>query len=192
MHAFYNLPKFKTLIACLAFMGAICVVEVKTPDQLSFGNLYLFPVALASWAGGIRWGLLAAFLGAVCWGIGNYATAAVYDQVGYRFWTMGNDVTTFGFMAWLVDRFHSALVEQQAIAESLKRALNEVKTLEDLFPICAWCKRVRDDKGYWNQIEDYLALQKGAKISHGICPECREKAQVEFKQKPPEAVTNQP
>ncbi len=59
--------------------------------------------------------------------------------------------------------------------EELERALKEVKTLRGLLPICAYCKKVRDDKGYWNEIESYIAGHSGATFNHGICPECFEK-----------------
>jgi len=50
----------------------------------------------------------------------------------------------------------------------------EVKTLSGLLPICASCKKIRDDKGYWNQIESYIHKHSDAEFSHGICPECKE------------------
>jgi PAS domain S-box-containing protein len=54
-------------------------------------------------------------------------------------------------------------------------ALSEVKILSGFLPICAACKKIRDDKGYWNQIETYIREHSEAEISHGICPECAEK-----------------
>ena len=54
----------------------------------------------------------------------------------------------------------------------LDRALARVKTLSGLLPICASCKRIRDDKGYWNQIESYVQRHTEAEFSHGICPDC--------------------
>ncbi|MBD3273764.1 MAG: hypothetical protein GF372_00535 [Candidatus Marinimicrobia bacterium] len=54
----------------------------------------------------------------------------------------------------------------------LQDALNEVKTLSGLLPICAACKSVRDDKGYWNRIESYIQDHSDAQFSHGICPSC--------------------
>ncbi|MBU1345024.1 MAG: hypothetical protein KKE44_23250 [Proteobacteria bacterium] len=56
----------------------------------------------------------------------------------------------------------------------LKKTLEEVKTLSGLLPICAQCKKIRDDKGYWNQIEGYIQKHSEAKFSHGMCPECLE------------------
>ncbi len=56
--------------------------------------------------------------------------------------------------------------------EKLEIAISEVKHLSGLLPICASCKKIRDDKGYWNQIESYLRKHSDAKFSHGLCPEC--------------------
>lgn len=57
----------------------------------------------------------------------------------------------------------------------LQEALDNVKTLKGLLPICANCKKIRDDKGYWNQIEEYIENHSDALFSHGLCPECEEK-----------------
>ena len=57
----------------------------------------------------------------------------------------------------------------------LQEALAKVKQLSGLLPICAHCKKVRDDKGYWNQIESYVRAHSEADFSHGICPECARK-----------------
>jgi hypothetical protein len=167
-------------MASLALIAGLCLLEANTPDQLSFGTLYFFPVAWATWAGGLPWGLAAAGAASAAWGIGNYAASPVYDHVPLRLWTMGNDLLTYGFMAWLVDRFRGVLTAQEAAMRELQKALDAVQTLEGLFPVCAWCRRVRDDQGYWSRIEDYLARQKGALVSHGICPECKERARAEL------------
>ena len=59
--------------------------------------------------------------------------------------------------------------------EDLKKALAKVKTLSGLLPICSHCKKIRDDKGYWNQIESYIQKHSEAEFSHGICQECAKK-----------------
>lgn len=55
----------------------------------------------------------------------------------------------------------------------LEVALKAVKELTGLLPICAWCKNVRDDRGYWNKIDSYLEVRSNAAIAMGICPDCR-------------------
>lgn len=59
-----------------------------------------------------------------------------------------------------------------ARVSELQVALANVRTLSGLLPICAYCKRVRDDKDYWQQIEQYVGDHSQAEFSHGICPEC--------------------
>ena len=75
-----------------------------------------------------------------------------------------------------------ALLELRRVSTHLADALNHVKTLRGLLPICAWCKRIRDDEGYWDQVEAYIHKSTGADFTHGICPQCLEKARVEWQQ----------
>ena len=56
--------------------------------------------------------------------------------------------------------------------EKLLSAMNDIKTLSGLLPICASCKKIRDDKGYWNQLERYIQKHSDATFSHGLCPDC--------------------
>jgi len=57
----------------------------------------------------------------------------------------------------------------------LTTALAEVKQLNDLLPVCSYCKRIRDDKNYWDSVEHYITRHTNSNFSHGICPECYEK-----------------
>jgi hypothetical protein len=74
-------------------------------------------------------------------------------------------------------RTYEALEENIA---QLQEALAKVKTLSGLLPICASCKKIRDDRGYWNQIETYVQKHSDAQFSHGICPDCIRKLYPEF------------
>ena len=62
----------------------------------------------------------------------------------------------------------------------LKTALDEIETLRRIFPICASCKKIRDDQGYWTQLESYFHKHSIAEFSHGICPDCLEKLYPEY------------
>jgi hypothetical protein len=63
----------------------------------------------------------------------------------------------------------------QERTQELENTLAQVKQLSGLVPICAWCKKVRDDKDYWHSVEEYVAARTNASFSHGICPDCHEK-----------------
>src|SRR5512135_1779697 len=68
-----------------------------------------------------------------------------------------------------------ALLELRRVSARMASALEKVKTLHGLLPICAWCKRIREDSGYWSQVEAYFHAHTGADFTHGICPDCLEK-----------------
>ncbi|HEX8114171.1 MAG TPA: two-component regulator propeller domain-containing protein [Kofleriaceae bacterium] len=59
--------------------------------------------------------------------------------------------------------------------QRVQEAIGELKVLSGLLPICAWCKKIRDDRGYWSKIEQYLSARTEAQFTHGICPDCTEK-----------------
>jgi PAS domain S-box-containing protein len=70
--------------------------------------------------------------------------------------------------------------EREKLIGSLQEALSKVKMLSGLLPICASCKKIRDDKGYWGQIESYISDHSEAEFSHGICPDCMKKLYPDF------------
>jgi len=65
-----------------------------------------------------------------------------------------------------------AQTEREALIGQLRAALDEVRRLEGLLPICAWCHKIRDDEGYWQRVEVFIAERTDARFSHGICPSC--------------------
>jgi PAS domain S-box-containing protein len=69
--------------------------------------------------------------------------------------------------------------EREKLILELQDALAHVKTLKGLLPICAWCKKIRDDKGYWTKVETYIKQHSDASFTHGICPECLKKMDPE-------------
>lgn len=73
--------------------------------------------------------------------------------------------------------------EREKLIRNLQKALSEVKALSGLLPICSSCKKIRDDKGYWNKIESYIQTHSQAEFSHSICPECAQKLYPEFLKK---------
>jgi len=85
-----------------------------------------------------------------------------------------------GAVCFYAQRSSRQPIETTRANAALRTALDTVKTLEGLLPICSCCKRVRDDTGYWNQIDTYLDRHTDASLSHGYCPECAAKSFKEF------------
>jgi ABC-type amino acid transport substrate-binding protein len=91
-------------------------------------------------------------------------------------WYLKREVArkTLSLRAEIKERMQAEEEKEKLIVE-LQKALDEVKTLGRLLPICASCKKIRDDKGYWNQLESYIQEHTGTAFSHGICPDCAKK-----------------
>jgi len=73
------------------------------------------------------------------------------------------------------EKLSSLSAEQTTLIAKLQDALAKIKTLRGMLPICASCKKVRDDKGYWSQIEVYVRDHSEAEFTHGLCPDCAKK-----------------
>lgn len=69
---------------------------------------------------------------------------------------------------------------KEKLVTELQKTLDEVKTLKGILPICSFCRKIRDDKGYWNQVEDYIVKHLKVEFSHSFCPECAEKHYPKF------------
>jgi len=61
---------------------------------------------------------------------------------------------------------------EEAMREQLGSAMNEIKTLQGLLPICSYCKKIREEDGKWKRIEQYIAENSAATFTHGMCPDC--------------------
>ena len=66
----------------------------------------------------------------------------------------------------------AAHAERERLVEKLQEALAEVRTLQEILPICSYCRKIRDDENYWHSVEEYVALHTGSRFSHSICPDC--------------------
>jgi hypothetical protein len=86
------------------------------------------------------------------------------------------------FTQYIKERKQKDLLLKQSIhdKEEIEKAFNEIKILRGYLPICCNCKKIRDDEGYWNQIESYISQHSEAKFSHGICPACAAELYPEF------------
>ena len=93
-----------------------------------------------------------------------------------------------GLIAWCYEdtreRFHEVLADKNRQLESemgrLNQALSEINTLSGLIPICASCKSIRDDSGFWHRVETYVSEHSDASFSHGICPVCTDRLYTEL------------
>jgi hypothetical protein len=92
------------------------------------------------------------------------------------------DGKTIGFQGTIRDITEHSQIEEERerLILELQKTIFQVKTLSGLLPICASCKKIRDDKGYWNQIESYIREHSEAEFSHSMCPDCARRLYPEF------------
>lgn len=82
-----------------------------------------------------------------------------------------NQEITFSLLSLLLGSCADALATLRKTAQ----LTNQIETLSGLLPLCAWCKKVRNDSGYWEQIEKYVSTRSSALFTHGVCPDCQKK-----------------
>ena len=108
----------------------------------------------------------------IIFGVGNKSED--YDE---------NDIVMIQVVANELQRIigqRQAEAERERLILELREALSKIKTLSGMLPICASCKKIRDDKGYWSHIESYVKAHSDADFSHSICPDCMTKLYPEF------------
>lgn len=76
------------------------------------------------------------------------------------------------WVAFNITESKKALTEKECLIKKLQKANNEISTLSGLLPICAKCKKIRDDKGYWKNLEEYLGSHADVSFTHGLCSDC--------------------
>lgn len=167
--------KNKLVILTLFIILVLGIVNFLTGYEISFSIFYLVPTAFALWYLGKRFAMVTAVVSATVWFISDLATGHTFSHPVIPIW---NAVVRLGFFVvfvFLADRWKTSYEEQQKLVKDLKKALEDIKVLTGLIPICAWCKKVRDDEGYWQQVEAFVQEHSSATFTHSICPSCMEK-----------------
>jgi hypothetical protein len=156
------------------------VLDYVTGYEASFFPFYFVPVALAAWKCGSGVRALVALLAAATWSLVNLCLGHHYSSNFFLAWNTAMLLISFFVIAHVISRFSFLLQAERAASEQLRKTLSEVKTLKGLLPICAHCKKVRNEKGYWEMVELYVQRHADAQFSHGICEECARKHYPEY------------
>ena len=192
----------ETEVTMLAFFLSLAAgaLDYVTGVEVSFSIFYLVPIGLATWFAGWRKGVWMACLGALMGGAMEYLGMARYSHFIILYWNAAARLGVFLIVVFLLSSVRSwgyelarrveertALLakeieerkrteaEREVVIAELRDALSNVKHLYGLLPICASCKRIRDDQGYWNDVEEYIRKHTEADFTHGICPDCMNK-----------------
>jgi hypothetical protein len=161
-----SVPRWTIALIAVGFVAGITAFALvySTTRSLQWGVLLTLPTIIVSLSGGIVYGM-----------IGTLAVTLVpfIEQIALGM-PVGGNFPMF-IVATLVFLIFSAVVGYvAALSVSFSAALREVRKLKAILPICAHCKRVRDDNGYWREVEEYISSHSEIEFSHGFCDECLE------------------
>ncbi len=170
-----NLPKW--LLAVLACGGVVLLgaLDWRTGHELNFFVFYFLPVSAAAWFLGLRAAVALSLLSALVWFMAGDLGGRPYSTHFYAIWNTGIRLVSFLYVGLAVSRMRRMLVHEQKASAALRRALSEIKVLEGILPICAQCKKIRNEEDSWEQLEAYISHHSDTKFSHGYCPECAKK-----------------
>ncbi len=148
----------ETFFYSLIFLLVVAIAwgDELTGFEVRFFVFYYLPIAAAAWRGGKLAGVLTSVLALIGWGYSNFFVDGHSTFV--RYWNAG-----VVLVAFLTVAFPMAWIGR------------EVRQLRQLLPICAWCKKIRDDSGYWEQVEKYLKRRNKTEFTHAVCPDCAER-----------------
>jgi hypothetical protein len=163
------------MTGALVLVVLVGLLDFVSGYEMSFPLLYLAPITLVTWWAGRRWGVAVASFSTLVWLGAEMASGHTFTHPLIPFWNTLMRVSCFLIMVILLAQLKRSYEEQRRIAHELRVSLTQVKILSGLIPMCAWCKKVRDDQGYWQQVEAYIAEHSEATFTHGICQECHDK-----------------
>ncbi len=169
------------------FIGTLLLATLIVNSALHLGfsaeekhasNLALIIVSAGCFLLSLRWWFAVVVSCVLSWALISYTYVPTPDWVHYGF--MCFICVSLSAIVIQVRRKNIEANEKLRIADvarlqELETALSDIKVLEGMIPICAWCKKIRDDEGFWGEVESYVSSKTRATFSHSLCPTCEEK-----------------
>jgi len=164
-------------VGAAAAGGVIVWADYLTGPDFS---IVLFYLLLAAWSGWWLRGVPALIAAAAMAGGWWFVNVLVFYHwqaapLPVKVWNALMVLGVLLLIAHAASRTRQAYEKQRALNASLHKAMNEIKVLEGLVPICSWCKAIRTGNGKWVSIESFIAQQTPAQLTHSICPDCSRK-----------------
>ncbi len=155
------------LLVCLFLFFVIFVIDASIPLGIAGGVPYILVVLISLWSPRKKMPVYMAATGSLLTIIGFFIS-----PVGGELWQVIANRFLAIFAIWTATILS---VQRKRLYEEKERAIEEIKILSGLLPICASCKNIKDDQGHWKQMESYIRDHSEAEFTHGICPDCAKK-----------------
>jgi len=166
-------------LACGFLMVMIFLLDLAIPLGVAMGVPYIAVVLISLWSPRKRFTIFVAVVSSVLT-VGVFFYKPSVDEMWKVVFNRGLALFAIWVTAFLGLQRKIAEANREKAVREREKALEDVRVLRGLLPICASCKRIRDDQGYWTQIEGYIKAHSEADFTHGICPECARKLYPEF------------
>jgi len=166
----------KSLVQLALVIGVIVAIGVGdaiTDPRLAWFAFYFAPIAYATWTLGRLEASITVVVATSVWVLA--ALMGSEFDVGIGVWNATIRLAAFSAVAWAVSLMRAALERERQIATELRSALEELRLLRGLLPVCSTCRKIRDESEQWVSLEAYLSRHAGARFSHGYCPTCYKK-----------------
>ena len=155
----------------VSILGVVLVgvVDWWSGYELNFFVFYFAPVAYAAWRLGAALAFVTAVLSGFVWFMADWCSGHSYSSHFFAYWNTALRTFSFLVIAYGTNRI-------RRLTEDAQRA---AQRLGGLLPICAWCKKIRTDSGYWDQVEHYFQEHSVAEFTHSICDDCAQRMEAE-------------
>jgi hypothetical protein len=164
--------KVAAIFGSLVLWAALTWLDLALGLKVRIGPAWAIPVLLSAWYLGRGWSVLSAVISTALWHGLQMVELSGYSITFYQYWDLLSGLITFSTIAlaasWATDLYN----REFKLNSELRQAIDKIRVLEEMLPICAWCRKVRDEQGQWDPIETYISTHSNTTWTHGICPEC--------------------
>lgn len=167
-------PALITILSLILII-ILAVLDYFTGIAMNFFIFYYIPIAISAWYAGRNSSIILSVLSAIAWGTVDVLSDHMYPHWSYYLWNSGIRFGSFLIIAVVLSKIKSLLDLEKTLSANLQKALDEVNLLKGFLPICASCKNIRNEKGLWEQVEQYIRNHSEAEFTHTLCPDCAKK-----------------
>jgi hypothetical protein len=153
----------------------IGVIDYLTGYEMGMEVFYLIPIGLLSWLVSRSAGFIMSAISTATLIIADFLAGQIVVNYFIYYWNIFVHVGFFIVVVLLISEEKIISDNNKILIGRLQRSLDEIKTLSGLLPICSACKKIRDDDGYWKQVEHYIREHTDAECTYSLCPGCTEK-----------------
>ncbi|MGE5172862.1 MAG: hypothetical protein ACM3MD_03440 [Betaproteobacteria bacterium] len=168
-------PREYHLAISILFTLVIGFLDYWTGFEYRMKIFYLMPISYATWFIGKKTGIACSTWPVMTMLFSVIVSGKNYGNPPAEIWNIAMYLAFFIIVTLLLSKLRITMQQRAGLITKLQNALNAVKELSGILPICANCKKIRDDEGYWHDVDVYISRHTKAEFTHSICKECANK-----------------